>query len=349
MNVRPVYLGILFALVASAGIASCSDSGSKDPKPTVRVSGVVRDWRTGAAIADAFVETIGITPIQSAISEGDGTFSLQAVPINGFILLRIDAAAHVRTISPAILVEEDNLDDVLAESVATADATAFETAFAITTSAGHGVVLGRTQSPALAGIPGVSELRIVPLGADFDGPYFLDANGSAAVGGTETTSDGGFLFFNVSSGDIAVQGSATNLAFETQATVVAEDVYSLVTLPGDGPGVGGSPTPTPSGTPGPQSFATDIVPIFTARGCTGSGCHRPPTNGGGLRLNQSADQIYPAVVARCNTADPPNSLLLIKPLFEASPNHTGGNVFLTNADPDYQKMLRWITDGAPQN
>lgn len=28
------------------------------------------------------------------------------------------------------------------------------------------------------------------------------------------------------------------------------------------------------------------------------------------------------------------------------PDHGGGNIFLSTADPDYQKILRWITDGA---
>lgn len=349
MTRRPLYLGFLLALVASAGVASCSDSGSKDPKPTVRLSGVVADWRSGDPISGALVETIGISPIQSAVSASDGTFTIGSVPINGFVLLRIDAADHVETVSPAILVGEDHLEDVVAQAVSLPDASLFETAFAITDTAGRGVVLGRALSPADAGIAGVSELRILPAGAAFDGPYFLAADGSAAVGATETTGDGGFVFFNVSSGDIAVAASAADLAFEQQATVVIADVWSLVTLPGDGPGVGGSPTPTPTGTPGPQSFSADIVPIFTARGCTGSGCHRPPTNGGGLRLNQSAAQIYPAVLQRCNTTDPANSLLLTKPLFEAAPNHTGGNIFLTNTDPDYLRMLRWITDGAPNN
>lgn len=348
MSSRRVCLALLLALVALTGIASCSGSGSKDPKPTVHVSGIVADWRSGDPIPNALIETIGITPIQTALTGSDGTFDLPAVPINGFVLLSVAAVGHVQTVSPAVLVGEDDLEDVVAEVVSSADATAFETGYSVTTSAGRGVILGRARGPAGAGIAGVAELQISPGSITFDGPYFLGVGGVPAAG-AETSADGGFIFFNVSSGDVSVQASAADLVFEPQGTVVIEDFWSLVHLAGDGPGVGGSPTPTPTGTPAPQSFAADITPIFTNRGCAGSGCHRPPTNGGGLRLNQSAAQIYDAVAQRCNTADPPASLLLLKPLFEAAPNHTGGNIFLTNADPDYQKILRWITDGAPNN
>lgn len=348
MSCRRVCLALLLALAGLTGIASCSGSGSKDPKPTVHLSGIVADWRSGDPIANALVETIGISPVQTALTVSDGSFDLAAIPINGFVLLSVAAVGHVQTISPAVLVGEDNLEDVVAEALSSADATAFESGYNVTTSAGRGVILGRAEGPAGAGIAGVATLEISPASVSFDGPYFLGPGAVPAVG-SETSADGGFVYFNVSSGDVGVQASAADLVFEPQATVVIADYWSLVNFVGDGPGVGGSPTPTPAGTPGPQSFAADIVPIFTARGCTGSGCHRPPTNGGGLRLNQSAAQIYPAVAARCNTADPPNSLLLLKPLFEAAPNHTGGNIFLTNADPDYQKILRWITDGAPEN
>lgn len=348
MSYRPLGLGFLFALAVVSGIAACTGSGSKDPEPTVRVSGIVADWRSGDPLPGALIETIGITPVQTALSESDGSFVLDAVPINGFVLLNVAVAGHVRTISPALLVGDESLSDALALAVSSDDAAAFESGFSVTASDGLGVVLGRTATEAGSGIPGVADVQVLPGTTDYEGPFFLGP-GSVPAGAAETTADGGFVFFNVSLGDVSVQASAADLVFETQGTVVVDDVWSLVHVPGDGPGVGGSPTPTPTGTPGPQSFENDIVPIFSARGCTGSGCHRPPTTGGGLRLNQSAAQIYDGVLQRCNTADPPNSLLLLKPLFEAAPNHTGGNIFLTSADPDYQKMLRWITDGAPNN
>ena len=349
MSRRRLGLGFLCALVMVCGIAACTGSGSRNPEPTVRVSGIVFDWRSGDPLAGALVETIGITPVQTALSESGGSFVLDAVPINGFVLLNVAVAGHVRTISPALLVGDESMSDAIAFAVSSADAAAFEAGFAVTRSDALGVVLGRTASEAGSGIPGVVDLQVLPATIEYEGPFFLGPGAVPSAGAGATTADGGFVFFNVSLGDVSVQASAQDLVFETQGTAVMEDTWSLVSVPGDGPGVGGSPTPTPTGTPGPQSFENDIVPIFSARGCTGSGCHRPPTTGGGLRLNQSATQIYDGVFQRCNTADPPNSLLLIKPLFEAAPNHTGGNIFLTTADPDYQKMLRWISDGAPNN
>ena len=345
---RGVRLAFLGTLIGVSLAAACSDSGSKDPQPTVSIRGVVADWKTGDIVAGATVNTVGITPGQTTIAGENGRFELESVPINGFVILEVVATGYARTLSPAILIEDDNIEDVIARAVADADVTAFETGFAVTNSASNGAVLGRAETADGDTIDGVAAIEVLPPSAGYDGPFFLDVNGNPGAD-TETSGNGHFLFFNVSAGDASVAATANNLAFTTQATVVVAGAWSLVALPGDGPGVGGSPTPTPTGTPGPQSYATDIFPIFEARGCTGSGCHRPPTNGGGLRLNQSAAQIYAAVAARCNTADPDASLLLIKPLFEAAPNHAGGNIFLTTQDPDYQKMLRWISDGAMQN
>lgn len=338
-------LGLLFIACC---IAACQEADPLKPKPSVRLEGIAADWRSGAPLPGAVIETVGVSPVQMATAGSDGSFTLVSVPINGFVLLTVVAADHVPSVSSAILVGEDPLEGVIAQAVSDADVALFESGFAVTSTAGRGVVLGRAQTLAGAGISAVAAISVLSSAGAFEGPYFIAADGSPAPGALETTADGGFLFFNVIAGDLSVAATASNLVFESQATVVMANSWSIVTLPGDGPGVGGSPTPTP-GPPGPQSFADDIVPIFTSRGCTGSGCHRPPTNGGGLRLNQSAGQIYAAVLSRCNTANPPNSLLLTKPLFEAAPNHIGGNVFLTTNDPDYQRMLRWITDGAPNN
>ncbi len=345
---RPIRFLAPVALLVCIVAAACT-GGGKGGSSTVRISGAVRDWRSGAAIPNASLRTVGILPQRTGESIEDGTFVLEDIPINGYVILDVSAVGYRRTIAPAILVEEANLADVVVLALADVDATAMRSGFGVTTSSGRGTILGRTYAPSGSGIPGVAAIQVLPVSVVSTGPFFLDAANDPAPGALATTSSGGFVFFNVSTGDVAVEASAPGLVFEPTASFISDSVWSIVNIPGDGPGVGGSPTPTPTGTPGPQSFSNDIHPIFQARGCNGSGCHKTGNAAAGFRLDQQPSQIYPNVAARCNTADPAASLLLIKPLFEATPNHGGGNIFLTTSDPDYQKILRWITDGAPNN
>ncbi len=110
------------------------------------------------------------------------------------------------------------------------------------------------------------------------------------------------------------------------------------------------------GTPPAQiSFAADIVPLFSAANPRGSGnpcisCH---TSGNILNLTGTTNQIYVELTAdpqetgdRVNTADPPNSLVLLKPTGAVS--HSGGTLWNVT-DTQYQKVLTWIQQGAQNN
>ncbi|MHC4933735.1 MAG: ethylbenzene dehydrogenase-related protein, partial [Planctomycetota bacterium] len=95
------------------------------------------------------------------------------------------------------------------------------------------------------------------------------------------------------------------------------------------------------------SYATDIHPIWAAKGCTG--CHG---SAGGLTLTgMAADSHAEVTTGRVNTGDPTNSLILTKPLDPGAGGvaHQGGIFFSSTLDPDYQKILSWINDGAPNN
>lgn len=345
----------LFLVVLGIAVACTGKKGVEEGDGVVDVSGVVVDWRTGTPIADVQVRSIGILPERSATSGADGTFLVTAVPINGYVILEVSATGYERTQSPPILIEETDLTGLSVALLSETDSAAFETGFSVAELPSRGHILGTVRRDDDSGISGVSSIEIVPVGVLFDGPHFLDAARDPAPAAGVTTSSGAFVFFNVSTGNAAVLASAVGFDFGPQGTLIRNSVWSIVPIGGAGNG-STTPTPTPSGsptptpTPGPQSYAADIYPIFVNRGCSTNGnCHAPPTNGGGMRLNQSAAQVYPAVFARCNTTNVDQSLLLVKPLFEATPNHTGGNIFLNVDDPDYRKIHRWITDGALEN
>ena len=106
--------------------------------------------------------------------------------------------------------------------------------------------------------------------------------------------------------------------------------------------LGGTPPPPP---PAAVSYATDVAPIWTSRGCTG--CHG---GSGGLSLSGSATASRSALLAgRVNTTTPAASLILTKPLTGSGVSHGGGKTFSSTADADYQKILDWITQGALAN
>ena len=70
-------------------------------------------------------------------------------------------------------------------------------------------------------------------------------------------------------------------------------------------------------------------------------------------MNGGAKKIYGELVTerpniRVNKAMPTMSLLLTKPLLETPPNHQTAT-FANTLDPDYQKILAWIKEGAKEN
>ena len=112
------------------------------------------------------------------------------------------------------------------------------------------------------------------------------------------------------------------------------------------------------------SFALDLEGIFTRRGCNGSECHGSVKGRGGFKLSNQASnpredhrwivrggsfQIYSEEssgpeTSRIRLEAPEQSLLLLKPTL-GLPH--GGGVRLDPGGPDYQVLLRWISQGAP--
>jgi len=104
-------------------------------------------------------------------------------------------------------------------------------------------------------------------------------------------------------------------------------------------------------TPPPVSFATQVLPILSKAGCNGGGCHGKAEGKNGFKLSvfgfdPAAD--YEALVRegrgrRVFPASPANSLMLLKASGQVP--HGGGR----RMSPDslsYQRLLRWIAEGA---
>jgi hypothetical protein len=98
------------------------------------------------------------------------------------------------------------------------------------------------------------------------------------------------------------------------------------------------------------TFASQIEPMLTAKGCDDLNCH-----GGGIRgtfeLSPAGDKDVALDFAQASlqvTGDnPPQSPLISKPL---DPNaggsvHGGGVFFVDTDDADYQALLAWIEAG----
>jgi hypothetical protein len=118
----------------------------------------------------------------------------------------------------------------------------------------------------------------------------------------------------------------------------------------------GEPSPTPDaggatdgGTDGggeggaALSFAKDVFPLLVP---TCMMCHAPGQMAGDTQLLFSGDAAtdYPTVLMFVDTSAPAGSRLLAK---MTGNGHQGGTVYASGS-PEYQTVLHWIQQGAPQ-
>ncbi|MFQ5843511.1 MAG: ethylbenzene dehydrogenase-related protein [Planctomycetota bacterium] len=109
------------------------------------------------------------------------------------------------------------------------------------------------------------------------------------------------------------------------------------------------------------SYAADVHPLWSTltnptTGLVCTACHSGASPSAGMDLGGTAAATRDIIVngGRVDTTpgNEPNSLILAKPLDPALPtgvNHTGGIFFTTTSDADYQTILNWILQGAPNN
>jgi hypothetical protein len=91
------------------------------------------------------------------------------------------------------------------------------------------------------------------------------------------------------------------------------------------------------------SFAKDVEPLLVP---TCQMCHAPGQMAGDTQLlfTGTADTDYTAVTMFVDTSAPAGSRLLSK---MAGNGHQGGTVYAAGS-PEYQTVLHWIEQGAPQ-
>ncbi|HMP04320.1 MAG TPA: DUF1549 and DUF1553 domain-containing protein [Gemmatales bacterium] len=99
-------------------------------------------------------------------------------------------------------------------------------------------------------------------------------------------------------------------------------------------------------------FERQIIPVFNKLGCNAGACHGAASGKGGFRLSllgfdppTDHDQIVKAHKSRrVVLAEPERSLLLQKPTLQLE--HVGGHK-LTLGSGHYERLLRWLEQGAP--
>jgi len=91
------------------------------------------------------------------------------------------------------------------------------------------------------------------------------------------------------------------------------------------------------------SFATDVEPLLVP---TCQACHAPGQTAGDTQLlfTGTADTDYATVLMFVDTSAPAGSRLLSK---MTGNGHQGGTVYAAGS-PEYQTVLHWIEQGAPQ-
>ena len=101
----------------------------------------------------------------------------------------------------------------------------------------------------------------------------------------------------------------------------------------------------------PASFRNDVLPVLMRTGCNSGACHGSASgkNGFGLTLfGYDPDKDFISLTRdmagrRMNVALPTESLMLMKPSGQV--DHEGGSKF-TVGDPFYERIQRWIAEGA---
>ncbi|HTL38773.1 MAG TPA: hypothetical protein VL326_36835 [Kofleriaceae bacterium] len=337
-------------LVATLAACGGDDSSSTDPLGgSLTVTGSVVDFQSGTALdVAAMVSTTALDPAPTITTTGS-MFTIDGVPENSaFQILATAAPTHHATYSPAVTVISDDVDGVKAYSVSETFLQAMATGFNVTPSATKGILLIHLVDGQGMPKSGVAASNIlIANAAGSSAPKFLDAQMAPAPNATASSASGWVVVFDLPAGvvDLGTAATATaTLAMPTSpvaagAITIAEAVVT-----------DGMPAPLPTNV----SFATQVYPIFSARGCVA--CHSgggPGKDLGGLMLDAGANKVYMELTTenplRVQKTMPEKSLVLTMPSAE-SPSDGHPNVTFTGPqDADYLKILVWIREGAKNN
>jgi hypothetical protein len=103
----------------------------------------------------------------------------------------------------------------------------------------------------------------------------------------------------------------------------------------------------------PVSFTREIIPILTRAGCNQGACHGSQHGKGGFHLSllgfdpsfDYQEIVQSAEGRRVVLSDPESSILLLKPTLTLE--HGGGERFVVGSR-SYERIRRWLEDGAPE-
>ena len=338
---------LICAFVVAAVGCGGDDSGGDTPLGgSLTVTGDVVDFQNGAAVSTGVsVTAAGITPPPTIMSTGS-MFTITQVPENSVFQIKASAMDYRPTFSEVVSVTTSDVNGVKARVVKGSYLDALATAFGVTPTAAKGVVMVKLVDANGNPRAGIAATQLLLPGAGA-GPFFLDANLNAGVGAQMTTASGYAVWFEVAEGTSeATQSAAATVTVDMAASPVAAASVTLAIAKV----TDGAPSPKPTNV----SFSGQILPIFTNRGCLAChGASGPGSDLGGLDLNGGANKVYGELVMekpniRVNKTMPAMSLVLSKPLAEQPPNHQTATFQNTN-DPDYVKLIVWITEGAKAN
>lgn len=319
------------------------------------LSGQVKNWLSLQYVDGVEVSSVGLTPPASGASAGaQGEYSVPEVQVAGVFWLKAYKAGYQATYE-YVRMPQGDYPNKTAYIISDADLTALATAYGKTPLETCGTILAEVKNLANQGAAGIAGVTL--SGVDYEGPYFLNAQGQPEGGTTETTASGRVVFFNVCSPGVTsvAPNTIAQLSVDEPGYVVASPQYLNVYADGVTRGAvqvddTGAPPPPPP--PPPDEiidFTTHIQPIIVREAC--AACHAVggAAAGTGLYLNGTPSENYALLkegTARVNLAYPQQSLLLQKPLYEDPPNHPNAS-FPSVDHPDYVTVLNWIQQGAP--
>jgi hypothetical protein len=337
---------MLVRCIISAAVVwtGCSFQADAPDNATVTVQGQVVDFQTGAAVdATTDVAVSGLIP-PPAVDRKGAAFTIDGVPENSAFEILAAAPMHRSTYSP-VVVTASGIAGLKAPVVGEALVAELATAFGAAPSPSRGVVLLHLVDAMGRPLSGVAASDFSIAGSV--GPRFLDGNLKPAVAATASSTSGWAVFVDVPAGLVGLsQGPSSATTIDMPTLPSAAGVVTIA----EGRVTRGAPV-----LPSNVSFAAQIVPIFSARGC--AACHSgngPGKDQGGLTLAGSANLIHRELVEerpgiRVNLAMPEHSLVLTMPSAEDPPDAHPTIVFTGPRDPDYLKLLVWIREGAKQN
>lgn len=332
------------------GAGGQGTGGVVDATP-LDVSGTVVDFSTGDPVSGAAtVSVTGLNPLPT-VSVTGADFTIEDVPpFSVFHVLGGLPPSYRATYNTATEVTDQDVEGVLAPVVSESFVDLMETTFGSPSSGGIVVVrvLSATGTP-LAGVSG-ADLTVngePPL----DGPHFLDEDLQPVAGLIETSTSGYVVFFDVPDGLVSIGAvTGSGITVTAAAAPVAANAVTLV----NANVTDGNPV-----LPTDVSFANQVVPIFTKRGCIA--CHSGNSIGadlGDLALNGGDNKVHKELTEevsptyqtrRVDLEVPANSLVLKMPSAENPPDAHPNVTFSSPQDPDYLLLLAWITEGAKLN